>query len=280
MSCPCKQKLTDQQKVLINDQMGKSPIQNPVGDKAATLSSALTQSYNKLNSIKTLALTPNFGTVGGALRNTGVDVNRINKIMGDVQSMKGSVDTFKSQADLLSNPQKLMSVAGTMNFFGNIGCALGIEGIDVGVSIGVITQNGQNSISIAGGVQADLDKIIDSFSSNPYGEELQNAAIEFNKALDGIGSRINDATESLSKITQDSKDMITKAENMVKEYTQINFFSNLFGESSDPCNKMSVAISNSGLMTQQFQNLSAAANESVKASVSGLGGNLKGIISR
>jgi len=90
--------------------------------------------------------------------------------------MQIAVDAFKSQADKLSNPQTLMSVIGSMNFYANLGCALGIEGLDVSVSVGVLTGNGQNAISVAGGVQVDLYRIIDNFSRNPSGAGMETAA--------------------------------------------------------------------------------------------------------
>ena len=66
----------------------------------------------------------------------------------------------------------------------------------------------------------------------------------------------------------------SQAEAAVKSYTQINFFSNLFGESNDPCNKMGVAINGGGLFTEQFQQQAQSANDSLKVAVSGLGGKL------
>jgi|LakMenEpi12Oct12_1017442.scaffolds.fasta_scaffold01139_4 hypothetical protein len=263
MACPCKQKLTDEQKDLVNSQSGKSFVQNTTGGQAGGVSSALGQSIGRLGALATAIQTPTIGTVGSALGNSGVDVNRLNKIIADTTNMQSAVNAFKSQADRLSNPQTLMGVIGSMNFYANLGCALGIEGLDVTVSIGVLTGNGQNAISVAGGVQVDLDRIIDNFSRNPSGAGMENAAKEFNTALEGITSKINDATGALNKVTGDSVNMISQAAGAISKYSQINFFSNLIGEANDPCNKMSVAVNQGGLLTPEFQQLAGAANASV-----------------
>lgn len=263
MACPCKQKLTDEQKNLVNSQSGKSFVQNTTGGQAGGVSSALGQSLSKLNALKTALTTPTAGTIGGALNNTGVDTAKLQDIINNTTKMQTAVDAFKAQADKLSNPQTLMGVIGSMNFYANLGCALGIEGLDVTVSVGVLTGNGKNAISVAGGVQVDLDRIIDNFAKNPSGAGLESAAKDFNTALEGITSKINDATGAISKVTSDSVNMISQAAGAIAKYSQINFFSNLIGESNDPCNKMSVAVNEGGLLTPEFQQLAGAANASV-----------------
>lgn len=263
MSCPCKQKLTDEQKNLVNSQLGKSFVQNTTGGQAGGLSSSLGSSLGKLNALKTAIQTPTAGTIGGVLGNTGVDTAKLNKVIGDVTNMQNAVNAFKSQADKLSNPQTLMSTIGSMNFYGNLGCALGIEGLDVTVSIGVLTGNGQNAISIGGGVQADLDRILDNFANSPSGSGLEGAAAEFNSALEGISSKINEATSAISDVTNKSVNMIQQAASTIGKYSQINFFSTLVGDANDPCNKMSVAVNSNGLLTPEFQQLAGVANASV-----------------
>jgi hypothetical protein len=263
MACPCKQKLTDEQKNLVNNQLGKTFVQNTTGGQAGGVSSALGQSISRLTALQTALLTPSVGTVGAALGNTGVDTAKLQQIINSTTSMRNAVNTFRDQANALSNPQTLMSVVGSMNFYANLGCALGIEGLDVTVSIGALTGNGQNAINIAGGVQVDLDRIIDNFAKNPAGAGLENAAKEFNTALEGISSKINQATGALSEITSASDKIRQDATALIAKYSQINFFSNLVGDANDPCNKMSVAINQGGLLTPEFQQLAGAANASV-----------------
>ena len=261
MACPCKQKLTDEQKNLVNNQLGKTFVQNTTGGQAGGVSSALGQSISKLTALQTALSAPSAGTVGAALGNTGVDTAKLQQIINSTTSMRNAVNTFRDQANALSDPKKLMSVVGSMNFYANLGCALGIEGLDVTVSIGVLT--GQNAINVAGGVQVDLDRIIDNFARNPAGAGLENAAKEFNTALEGISSKINQATGALNEITSASDKILQDATGLIGKYSQINFFSNLVGDANDPCNKMSVAINQGGLLTPEFQQLAGAANASV-----------------
>ena len=212
MTCPCKQKLTDEQKNLVNSQLGKTFVQNPTGGQAGALSSNLSQSISKLTAIASTVVNPGgAGTLGNALGQTGIDLAKVNGIIGNLNTMQGAVNAFKSQADKLSNPQTLMSTIGSMNFYANLGCALGIEGLDVTLSVGVLTGNGQNAISIGGGVHADLERILDNFAKNPAGSGMENAAKEFNAALEGISSKINQATSAISQVTNDSVNMIQQA---------------------------------------------------------------------
>lgn len=272
MACPCKQKLTDEQKTLVNSQNGKTFVQNTTGGAAGAVSSGLSQSLSRLTAIATAVTNPGgAGTIGNALGQTGVNVGTLNSVIGNVTTMQSAVNAFKSQADRLSNPQTLMSTIGSMNFYANLGCALGIEGLDVTLSIGVLTGNGQNAISVAGNVNLDLERLLDNFSKNPAGSGLESAAKDFNAGLDGISSKINQATGLLNDVTNKGISMASQAAAAIQNYTQVNFFSNLVGEANDPCNKMGVAVNGGGLLTPEFQQLAGAANASLASPFSSSG---------
>ena len=78
-----------------------------------------------------------------------------------------------------------------------------------------------------------------------------------------LSSKINQATGALNEITSASDRIRNDATALIAKYSQINFFSNLVGDANDPCNKMSVAVNQSGLLTPEFQQLAGAANASV-----------------
>lgn len=264
MACPCKQKLTDEQKALINSQNGRSFVRNTTGGQAGAVGSGLSQSVSRLTALAAAVTNPGgAGTIGNALGQTGVNIATLNNVIGNVNTLQTAVNAFKSQADRLSNPQTLMSIIGSMNFYANLGCALGIEGLDVTLSIGVLTGNGQNAISVAGNVNLDLERLLDNFSRNPSGNGAESAARDFNAGLEGIVGKINQATGLLNDVTNKSVSMINQAAAAILNYSQINFFSNLVGEANDPCNKMGVAVNTAGILTPEFQQLAGAANASV-----------------
>jgi hypothetical protein len=264
MACPCKQKFTEEQKALLNDQMGKSFVQNPNGAAAGALSSSLGTALTKANGIANLigvTTGPNLSKAE-ALRAAGVDVTKMNALTNGISNMKSKADAFKSQADLMSNPQYLMSVIGSMNFYANIGCALGIEGLDITASVGVISGKGGSTINVAGAVNADLGKILDNFNDTPYGGNVTAAANAFSQGLEGITNKINDAATAVGDVTKKCTDMIDEGLAKVGQFSQVNFFSNLLKDANDPCNKLGVELKNGGLFTPEFQSLSAAATAS------------------
>ena len=263
MACPCKQKLTDQQKELINSQSGKSFVQNPNADRALGIGNSLSQTLGRLSAIATAVQTPTAGTIGGALQQTGVDTVRLQSVINNTNNLATAVTAFKNQAQSIGSKEGLMRTIGRMNFYANLGCALGIEGLDVSVSIGVLTGNGTTALNLAGNVNLDLDRILENFSRNPAGEGLANSAREFNTALERINSKINEASAAVGKVTQDSINMLEQARIATTEFGFVNFFNSLIGESNDPCNKMAFAVNDAGLISPQFQQLSQAANASL-----------------
>ena len=270
MACPCKTKLTEEQKTLHNTTSGTSQIQNSVGEKAGQVSGGLSSTISKINNLVT-HLTPisngaeppvfTLSSYGQALQAAGINSSALNSLQNKVTSMKSSVDAMKTESERLTNPQTLMSTIGTMNFYGNIGCALGIEGLDVGVALGVVTSNGKTSISVAGNIQIDLDKLVGNISDSI---DLNAAAGQLSAGMDSISSKINDSISTMNGLVSAGQDKLTEAQIKVAEFTQITFLSNLVGDSSDPCNKMAVESANN-LLSPEFRGLSQSAISSVSS---------------
>ena len=270
MACPCKTKLTEEQKTLHNTTSGTSQIQNSVGEKAGQVSGGLSSTISKINNLVTQldlisdgADPPVFtlSSYGQALQAAGINSSALNSLKNKVTSMKSSVDAMKTESERLTNPQTLMSTIGTMNFYGNIGCALGIEGLDVGVALGVVTANGKTSISVAGNIQIDLDKLVGNISDSI---DLNAAAGQFSAGMDSISSKINDSISTMNGLVSAGQDKLTEAQIKVAEFTQITFLSNLVGDSSDPCNKMAVESADN-LLSPEFRGLSQSAISSVSS---------------
>ncbi len=270
MACPCKTKLTEEQKTLHNTTSGTSQIQNSVGQKAGQVSGGLSSTISKIdNLIQQLepisgglpGAPPTLSSYGQALQAAGINSSALNSLKNKTTSMKSSVDAMKTESERLTNPQNLMSTIGTMNFYGNIGCALGIEGLDVGVALGVVTSNGKTSMSVAGNIQIDLDKLVGNISDSI---DLNQAAGQFSAGMDSISSRINNSISTMDGLVSAGQAKVEEAKAKVAEFTQITFLSNLVGDSSDPCNKISVESANN-LLSPEFRGLSQSAISSVSS---------------
>lgn len=262
MTCPCKTKLTDEQKTLFNSPI--DPIKNVVGEKAASISSSLTNTIGKAQGLVDLFnVAPGAPITGlaAAMQNAGLGGSQLNGLVDRLNSLKNTTDVFKAEADRLSDPQNLMSLVGTMNFYGNIGCALGIEGIDVGVSLSVVTEGGKTSIAVAGNIQADIDRMLDNVMS---GTDIEAAMGELSSQMNNISGQIDGAVGQLNGMVDMGKQKFEEAMAKVAEFTQVSFLSNLVGDGTDPCNKMAVEVAGS-LLSQEFKQLSRSAISSVAA---------------
>jgi len=260
MTCPCKQKFTDAEKDLINGQNGKTFIQNPNGAVAGNTISGLNSAAQTAGSIITLL--GGTGDRAQALKAAGVNVGALQGLVTNMNSLGTTVTAFKNQADFLSNPQNLMASLGTLSFAANLGCALGIEGLDVGVSVNVLGDKGGSAVNVAFNVQANLNTLLGGMLNNPVGEQLNSVASQFNSSLGSITSQINEGLNSIKQVTDDSVNTLSKATSLVTNFSQINYFKNLLGDASDPCNKVSVALANDNILTPEFKQLASAANAS------------------
>lgn len=270
MPCPCKTELTDAQKALHKGVAGTNPFQNPVGEKAGEVSGKLSQSLSKIGGLAT-ALTPLSPGVpitdplGLALNSAGVNLSQIQSLASSVGNMKASVDAFKSEANRLMDPTTLMSTLGTMNLFGNIGCALGIEGLDIGVSIGVVTENGKTSISVAANIQADLDTMLDNVTG-----EVPNAINNLASGIGDVQNKINESVGQLNGLVSAGQQKMAEGMSKISEFAQVNFLSNLIGEAGDPCNSLSASVSGN-LLSQDFKQKAQTMLNSSASSVSQAG---------
>jgi outer membrane murein-binding lipoprotein Lpp len=274
MTCPCKTKLTDEQKELINSQNGKPFVNNTSATGASGASSALTTTVNRLATLSSIFTSPLPAdqATATALSAAGVNASKISQLSTKVGTLKSSVDTFKNQAQALTNPQTLMAVVGKMTFAANLGCALGIEGLDVNLSVGIIGGKGINSINIAGGVNVDVNKILDNIALDSNGAILNNGAQNFLAGLESVTSKIDSAVSAVDGVVNDSLTSIANASSLITNYSQINFFSNLLGGSGDPCNNASVAFATDSILTDDFKQLAGAANSSITQSTTTGGG--------
>jgi len=125
--CPCKQKLSEGEKGILN--FGISNFADLVRDPNAAAVGAFRQlggaNATRLTSLIEQAENPNDALYSALPSLQAVE----NKLV----SLQGVVDGFAAESERLSNPRNLISIISSLGLFGELSCALGIEGLDIGV---------------------------------------------------------------------------------------------------------------------------------------------------
>jgi hypothetical protein len=259
--CGCPMKLTDQQKDMHNAvKGGLGTTINPVGSAAGSVSNKLAGSLLKVNSLVT-AMGDTGGSMFAALNNAGLGGTQLSVLAGKIQSMKSASDSFKAEADRLSDPATLMNVVGVAGMAGKIGCALGIEGLDVSLTLSVVTENGKTSIAVSGNIQADLDTMLDNILE---GTNLTDAAGALSVGINDTMAKMDEAAGAMNGMIAQGEAMLQESLSIVTEYTQVNFLANLVGDGSDPCNTLAAGIKGN-LLSSEFQNFANNSLASVKS---------------
>ena len=255
--CPCKKKTpTDEELAAHAWCQTNSPVQNVVGKNAGALGKALDKSIAAFSIINDPTSTL-YTKLGGL----GVNTGKLDNMANNLLSMKNSVDLFKAEADRLSDPKNLMSLVGQMDLYGKIGCAFGIEGLDISAAASIVTEDGHSKISAMINVQADIDKMI--------GDPLDLGAIDdiaqgISEGMDKVTGAMNEGIGALNDLTTKANDLMAEAMLKISEFTQINFLINLVGDGNDPCNKLQAKISGN-LLSPEFKEYAQRAYDSTHA---------------
>ena len=166
------------------------------------------------------------------------------------------------------NGPDLLSLVSTVGAAINFQCALGIDGLDVGVGIGLMTEDGKLKLNVAINAQADLNKILDKIlAGGGTGADILNgvksAVAEIEKitnAINAIAGEINDSINAVNGLFND-------ALNFISQFTNINFAINF---SNDPCTKFGVGFQQ-GILNPEFIEQARAANPLNQAANPGFG---------
>ena len=255
-TCPCKKSVTDEEKAAHAWCQTNNPIQNVAGKNAGALSAALGKSIAAFSvfSDPTSPLVAKLGVMG-------VDTGKINNMAGNLVSMQNSVNLFKAEADRLSDPKNLMSMVGQMDLYGKIGCAFGIEGLDISGAASIVTEDGITRIAAMAKVHADIDKMIGNPADLGAADDIAQGIAD---GIDSISGAINEGIGAMNDLTNKATDLMTEAMLKISEFTQINFLINLVGDGTDPCNKIQAKLSGN-LLSPEFKEYAQRAYDSKHA---------------
>jgi len=254
--CPCKQKLTDGEKKVLNFGLADATklLKNPnaaaidaaksLGGKNATrLAGLITQTTSTVDPTTGL-------TIPGPLASA---LPALSKMQNALSNQVGIVNAFENECNRLTNPQELMSTISSLNLFAEMNCALGIEGLDITAGLSVINGNGMQSIQFAANANIDLEKVLNNFSDG-LGTDAVGAISSLQSSLDYAASKMDEVNAGLNSITKLAGDVQLQAANFIQKYTDISSISSLINfADSDPCFKLGGAVTG-GLVSNEFLN--------------------------
>ena len=244
--CPCGAKVSDAQKDAINWGRNNPVFQNPVASQINNAQGGFAAGTAKASAINALFFGAN---------------PQMTKLISRVENMQSVLDNYSDESNRLSGLSNdsegpdLLSLVSTVGAAVNLQCALGIDGLDVGAKIGIVTEDGKMKLNVAIDVQADLNKLLgklDGGTASELGQQIANMAEELEKITNKIGevaAGLNNAIDEVNGMFEDALDFVT-------QFTNINFAINL---SNDPCTKFGVGFKQ-GILNPAFIDQARAAN--------------------
>lgn len=263
--CPCGAKLSDEEKSTINWGRSNSVFQNPVISQINNAQGGFANGLLKANSI--------ISVLEGLSGTTGDVGKQIHTTINTIGNMQGALTSYENMSSLLSGTGgsgnfDLLSLVSTVGAAVNFQCALGIEGLDVGLGIGLVTEDGKLKLNTAINVQANLNKILGNIdTSSGLLSDIKNSfnavQSELTKLItevDKIAGEINTSIDAVNGLFNDALDFVS-------QFTNINFAMNF---SNDPCTKFGVGFQQ-GILNPEFIERARAANPLNKAVSPGFG---------
>jgi len=246
--CPCKQKLTDGEKGVLNFGLTKEMLNDPNAAAAGLAKQLGGRNGGRLANLISSAnpTTDPTGVLTSALPS-------LQRMKSSLDSQAGIVDKFAAESARFTDPRYLTSIISSMSLFGELNCALGIEGIDIGVGLNVVNNNGQFSIDYAVNANVDIEKVLNKFSDGS-GSDLADQVRDLQSGLDGAFAAIDEANNKLNGIMDEAAAAQAQAAAFIAKYTSINSLANLINEAStDPCFKLGSTL-NGSLVSPEFLN--------------------------
>ena len=244
--CPCKQKLTDGEKGVLNFGLTQEMLNDPNAAAVGLTRQLGGRNGNRLADLLVTAQNdPTFALTSA--------VPSLQRMKNSMDSQAGIVDAFANESARFTDPRYLTSIISSMSLFGELSCALGIEGLDIGVGLNVVNNNGQFSIDYAVAANVDLEKVLNKFSDGS-GSDLADKVKDLQSGLDSAFAAIDEANNKLNGIMADAAAAQAEAAAFIAKYTSINSLANLINQAStDPCFKLGSTL-NGSLVSPEFLN--------------------------
>lgn len=253
--CPCKQKLTEGQKEILNFGLSSEMLKDPNAAAIGTIRQLGGRNGGRLANIIESMQSAGGGGIGGIGGGSfGQAFPVLERLQGTLNNMNGIVDAFAAESKRLSTPEGLLSTISSLSLFGELSCALGIEGLDIGLGLNVINENGQLSLQYAVAANVDLEKILNQIDPGS-GTDLAESVLAAQGALDEAFAKIDEANAKINEVFQIANDIQNAAADFIQKYTNIQTLADWITEGlSNPCFKLGSTI-NGSLVSQEFLNV-------------------------
>jgi len=264
--CPCPAAMSKEKKDAVNWGRNNPVFQNPVAAQTSNAQGGFAAGLAKANQ------------VSGALKSLGGNTSQIDALSSRIGNMQGVLSNFSNQSNRLSglpftgNGPDLLSLVSTVTAAVDFQCALGIEGLDVGAKIGLVTEDGKMKLNVAIDVQADLNKLLDKLpqgdSTEPgFLQKMQEGLAGIQEGINKITNKMDEVAGGLNNAMDQVSGMFDDALDFVTQFTNINFAINL---SNDPCTKFGVGFKQ-GILNPAFIDQARNANPLKRALNPGFG---------
>jgi len=248
--CPCKQKLTDGEKGILNFGLSSEMLKNP---NAAAINMARQvggSNVTRLNGlIDAAGATPLQGQLPPVLAQA---LPQLNQAKTKITQLQNTVTGFETECNRFTDPKQLVNIISSLSLYGELSCALGIEGLDIGGGLNVVNQNGQLSINYAVAANVDIENILNQFSDGSLGTDAAGAVQQLSERLNTAFQALDAANAAIGNVMAQASAIQNEAANFIQKYTSINSLANLVNEAStDPCFKIGSTL-NGSLVSPQF----------------------------
>jgi len=246
--CPCKQSLTDGERGILNFGLTNEMLRNP---NAAAI--AVYRQLGGANGARIESLIQ-AAQVGGTSNALTTALPELNRVKSAINVLDNRVDAFENECNRFTDPKQLINIVSSLSLFAEMQCALGIQGLDIGVGLNVVNQNGQLSINYAVVANVDLEKILNQFSDNNLGTATADAVRQLQEGLGKITGVMDQANALIGGLMDAAEALQNQAADFIQKYTSINALANLINEANtDPCFKLGGTL-NGSLVSPDFLN--------------------------
>ena len=245
--CPCKQTLNEGEKRILNFGLNNDMLRNP---NAAAI--GIARQLGGANSSRIAGLITS-ASAGGPTNTLQTALPALTRMRDTLQTQQNIVTAFENESNRFTNPRELVRTISSLSLFAEMNCALGIKGLDIGIGLNVVNENGQLSINYAVVANADLEQILNQFSSG-LGTATADAVRQLQEGLNNVFTKMDAANNSLNSIMDEAAAMQNRAADFIQKYTSINSLANLINEANtDPCFKLGSTL-NGSLVSPDFLN--------------------------
>lgn len=251
--CPCKQKLSDKEKGILNFGLSSEMLKNP---NAAAIGIARQLGGKNGGRLANLIQQAGVAGVPGQLPTPLTNaLPALNRMQAGLAQQQNIVNAFENECKKFTTPQGLMSIVSSLSLFAQLNCALGIEGLDIGVGLNVVNQNGQFQIQAAVAANVDIERVLNQFdSAGQLGTDLATAVQDLQAGLDSAFAALDAVNGALNGIMDQAAAMQNAAADFIQKFTDISALSSLVNEAfDDPCFKIGSTL-NGSVISPDFIN--------------------------